>query len=261
MMKLSNTKKNNPLALILLTLCYSLLSCNQPNKNNADTEAEQDKSQCECALPSDSATTTQKPVEKTKTSSRVTHLPYYNTSSFTPRWLNPTDPSLSEFHSIPDFTLTDQDGNQISEKTVEDKIYIVSFFFTTCPGICTQMTQQITQVQTAYTDDPDILLLSHSVTPDTDTIEVLKKYADKHNIQSNKWHLLTGDRSTIYSLGRKSYFIEEDLGENKTDDEFLHTENIVLIDRNRKLRGIYNGLNKTSINQLITDIATLKTEQ
>ncbi len=195
-----------------------------------------------------------------KTDSRVAALPYYNEASFTPRWLSANDPVLDTFHQISDFELTDQDGKRINLKTFEDKIYVTDFFFTTCPGICPKMTKNMSVIQQAFLEDDEVLLLSHSVTPSIDSVEVLKNYAEAMEVVSGKWHLVTGNRKDIYDLGRRSYFIEEDLGLEKTDDEFLHTENFVLIDKNRHIRGIYNGLNKTSINQLITDIKTLKKE-
>lgn len=102
--------------------------------------------------------------------------------------------------------------------------------------------------------------MSHSVTPDIDSITTLKKYAEANGVISNKWHLVTGNRSEIYDLGRNYYFVEEDLGKRKSVEDFLHTENFVLVDNNRHIRGIYNGLNKSSINQLIADIKSLKKE-
>ena len=115
-------------------------------------------------------------------------------------------------------------------------------------------------LQNEFLKDENVLLLSHSVTPEKDSVSVLKAFADKKGILSHKWHLVTGTQQEIYKLGRKDYFVEEDLGIEKEADEFLHTENFVLLDRNRHIRGIYNGLNKTSIKQLIVDIQTLKKE-
>jgi protein SCO1/2 len=122
------------------------------------------------------------------------------------------------------------------------------------------MTANMDILQQEFKNDAEILLLSHSVTPEMDSIPVLKAYAENKGINSEKWHLVTGERSQIYDLGRNHYFVEEDLGEAKTDDDFLHTENFVLIDKNRQIRGIYNGLNKTAVQQLIADIKTLKLE-
>ena len=115
-------------------------------------------------------------------------------------------------------------------------------------------------LQVEFLKNNDILLLSHSVTPERDSVSVLKDYAEERGILSHKWHLVTGSQQEIYKLGRNDYFIEEDLGLEKEIDEFLHTENFVLIDKNKHIRGIYNGLNKTSINHLIADIKILQKE-
>ncbi|MCL7764667.1 SCO family protein [Polaribacter sp. Z014] len=192
--------------------------------------------------------------------SRVDALPYYNEASFTPKWIDANSDELKSFHKIPDFSLTDQDGENITQKTFENKIYVADFFFTTCPGICPMMTKNMTLVQDAFKDDTSVLMLSHSVTPSIDSVAQLKKYAIDKNIGEN-WHLVTGDKKEIYDLGRKSYFVEEDLGEPKGIDDFLHTENFILIDKQKHIRGIYNGLNKNSVKQLIADIKTLQLEQ
>lgn len=193
--------------------------------------------------------------------SRVEHLPYYNEESFTPNWLEPGSREEKEFHAIPDFQLVNQLGDTISQKTFEDKIYITDFFFTSCPGICPQMTDNMYKLQEEFKDDKDILLLSHSVMPTTDSVPVLKEYAETHGIINKKWHLATGDKNEIYALGREQYFVENDLGEPKSIDDFLHTENFLLIDKNKHIRGIYNGLNRASIAQLITDVESLKAEK
>ena len=186
--------------------------------------------------------------------SRVEYLPYYNEESFTANWLIPGTKEELEFHKIPDFSLTNQLGENISHKTFENKIYITDFFFTTCPGICPQMTGNMFKIQEEFKNDNEILLLSHSVMPKTDSISALKKYAKYNGVIDDKWHLVTGDKNEIYSLGRDSYFVENDLGEEKSIDDFLHTENFLLIDKEKHIRGIYNGLNRASIAQLIIDI-------
>lgn len=195
-----------------------------------------------------------------ETNSRVETLPYYDSADFTPRWLDSNSEKLQAFHKIPEFSLTNQDGTLVTEKTFENKIYVTDFFFTYCTGICPKMTDNMGLLQEEFKNDTSVLLLSHSVTPDHDTPQVLQEYADAKEIIPGKWHLVTGDRQEIYDLGRTAYFVEEDLGLEKAADDFLHTENFVLIDQNRHIRGIYNGLNKTAIAQLITDIETLKQE-
>ncbi len=188
----------------------------------------------------------------------VYSLPYFNEASFTPHWISSDSDSLTDFHKIPSFSLTNQEGEEVNEYTFEDKIFVADFFFATCPGICKKMVSNMTILQDEFIDDDEVLLLSHSVTPEADSVAVLKQYAEIRNIESEKWHLVTGDREQIYRLGRLSYFVEEDLGEKKRNDDFLHTENFILVDKNRHIRGIYSGLNKASIAQLVEDIRSLK---
>ncbi|ALJ04689.1 electron transporter [Pseudalgibacter alginicilyticus] len=197
---------------------------------------------------------------KTTETSRVDFLPYYNESSFTPHWLTPGSKEEKNFHKIPDFKFINQLADSISQDTFNNKIYITDFFFTTCPGICPQMTNNMFKLQEEFKNDPEILFLSHSVTPSTDSVSVLREYANTHGVIDNKWHLATGDKDAIYNLGRNYYFVENDLGEPKEMDDFLHSENFLLIDKNKHIRGIYNGLNRASMAQLITDTKALKAE-
>ncbi len=192
--------------------------------------------------------------------SRVNYLPYYNDATFTPNWITPNTLEEKEFHKIPEFSLTNQLGNTVTNKTFTNKIFIADFFFTSCPGICPKMTDNMFKIQEEFKNDSEILLLSHSVTPSIDSVSVLKTYADNHNVENNKWHLVTGSKEQIYDLGRNHYFVENDLGVTKSIDDFLHTENFLLIDKNKHIRGIYNGLNRASVAQLITDIKALKKE-
>lgn len=192
--------------------------------------------------------------------SRVDRLPFYNEATFKAHWIVAEDDALNNFHRISPFKLLNQNGEEITEKTFEGKIYVTDFFFTSCPGICPKMTSNMMAIQTEFLNNDDVLILSHSVTPKKDSVPVLNSYAESNGIISGKWHLATGAQKEIYKLGRKDYFVEEDLGLEKDEDEFLHTENFVLIDKNGHIRGIYNGLNKTAVNQLIIDIHTLRNE-
>lgn len=194
-------------------------------------------------------------------SSRVDNLPYYSEATFTPHWYETHSDSLANFHRVSSFSLINQDGDTVDQHTFKDKIYITDFFFTACPGICPKMTTNMGLLQDEFFDDDEILLLSHSVTPEYDSVAVLNDYANAKGVLSSKWHLVTGDREEIYKLGREDYFAEEDLGLEKDPDDFLHTENFVLVDKRGYLRGIYNGLNKTSINQLIADVRALQKEK
>ena len=195
-----------------------------------------------------------------KETSRVEHLPYYNDESFTPHWITPNTEEEKQFHKIPDFKLVDQLGDTLTQKSFENQIYITDFFFTTCPGICLKMTNNMTKVQEAFLDNDEVAILSHSVTPSIDSVSVLKTYAEKNGVIDSKWHLVTGDKNEIYNLGRNEYFVENDLGIPKNINDFLHTENFLLIDKNKHIRGIYNGLNRASIAQLITDTEALLNE-
>lgn len=192
--------------------------------------------------------------------SRVDELPYYKEASFTPKWINKKSEQLNTFHKIPNFSFTNQNGEEVTQKTFENKIYVTDFFFTTCPGICPMMTKNMAMVQEAFKNNDSVLMLSHSVTPSKDSVPQLKQYAIDKKIGRN-WHLVTGDKKEIYDLGRNSYFVEEDLGVSKGIDDFLHTENFILIDKNKYIRGIYNGLNKNSVKQLIADIKTLSLDK
>ena len=199
--------------------------------------------------------------EKKQSESRVARLPFYKEATFKPIWIPEKDKSLDTFHQISSFNFLNQDGKTITHQTFKDKIYVTDFFFTSCSGICPKMTSNMKIVQDEFLNDDEVLLISHSVTPDKDSVSVLREYALNNGVVSSKWHLVTGLQNEIYKLGRKDYFVEEDLGTDKDENDFLHTENFVLIDKNRHIRGIYNGLNKTSVNQLIKDIHTLKTEK
>ena len=192
--------------------------------------------------------------------SRVENLPYYNEESFTPHWLDSGSNEEKEFHKIPDFNLINQLGDTITQQTFEDKIYITDFFFTSCPGICPQMTNSMLKLQELFKNDDAILFLSHSVTPTIDTVEELDIYAKRFGVIANKWHLVTGDKTEIYNLGRNEYFVENDLGIPKDINDFLHSENFLLIDKNKHIRGIYNGLNRASMEQLDVDIKSLEKE-
>ncbi|WP_282132454.1 SCO family protein [Cellulophaga baltica] len=192
--------------------------------------------------------------------SRVESLPFYKEASFTPHWITPNTPEEKAFHKIPDFKLVNQLGDTLTQQNFDNKIYITDFFFTSCPGICPQMTNSMVALQEKFKNDPNILFLSHSVTPTIDTVEELAKYAKRFGVISNKWHLVTGDKTEIYNLGRNEYFVENDLGIPKDINDFLHSENFLLIDKNKHIRGIYNGLNRASMAQLVVDVEALEKE-
>ena len=188
-------------------------------------------------------------------------LPFYNTPDFTPQFYTSTEDANKEItHRIGSFIMTDHYGNKISDADIEDKIHVANFIFTSCGSICPVMTKHMKLVQEAFKNKDELLMLSYSVTPWIDSVARLKAYADNNDITSKNWHLLTGSKSEIYTLARQSYFAEEDLGFSKDSTDFLHTEHILLVDKSKRIRGIYNGTLQLEIEQLIKDIKVLTKE-
>lgn len=187
-------------------------------------------------------------------------LPYYNTANFDPQFLIPNDADKKIHHVIANFSMIDQYNRSITQKDIEDKIHIANFFFTSCGSICPKMTTNLLAVQDLLKKEKDIVLLSYSVMPWEDSVPVLQSFAKEYKITAPNWHLLTGKKEEIYELARKSYFAEENIGFAKNTNEFLHTEHILLVDKNKKIRGIYNATLELEIQQLIKDIYVLKEE-
>ncbi len=197
---------------------------------------------------------------QTKEQTQKETLPYYNTADFTPNWYTEKQLDTLKLHKIADFSLIDQDGKKVSSETVKGKIYVANFFFTICPSICPTMTQNLLAVYNTFKNDADILMVSHSVMPATDTVAQLKKYASRWKIDSQRWHLLTGEKDKIYALARQSYFAEKEIGLQKEKNEFLHTENAFLIDKNGYIRGVYNATLPLDVENLVKDIKVLQAE-
>ena len=186
-------------------------------------------------------------------------LPYYNEPDFTPIFITDKSEVASKIkHTISDFSFLDQDSTLISQKAIEGKIHIANFIFTTCGSICPKMTTNLKIINDSIKNNSNIVLLSYSVTPWIDTPTVLKKYKVINEITNPNWHFLTGSKNDIYKLARKSYFAEEDIGFNKYNNEFLHTEHFILVDKNKRIRGIYNGTLALEMQQMLDDIKTLK---
>lgn len=164
------------------------------------------------------------------------------------------------YHTIADFSFVNQFGDTITQKNTEGKYYVANFFFATCQSICPRMNSQMERVQNAYLADPEILFLSHTVNPLHDTVEVLAQYGSKYGAVKNKWHLLTGDKKAIYDLGKKSYLINA-VEDDGTEEGFIHSEYLLLIDKQKRMRGLYDGTDSIQVNKLIEDIKLLKTEK
>ncbi|MEM8969995.1 MAG: SCO family protein [Bacteroidota bacterium] len=193
---------------------------------------------------------------------QTNRLPYYNTPDFTPLFLTAEREGQDQItHQIAPFSFTNQAGKTVTEQAIESKIHVANFIFTTCGVVCPVMTNHMQQVSQTFEQDDDVVLLSYSVTPWIDDVVRLQEYAQQKNITDPNWHLLTGKKGEIYQLARQSYFAEEDLGYTKDSTEFLHTEHFILVDQNRRIRGIYNGTLALDIQQLITDIHSLKAEK
>ena len=165
-----------------------------------------------------------------------------------------------KYHAIADFKLVNQNGDTITQDTYKNKIYVADFFFTTCTTICPIMTGNMIDIQKAIKNDENVMLLSHTVTPEIDSVAQLKKYALEKGVLDSKWNLVTGDKKQIYDLARKSYLAVKTAGDGGPFD-MIHTENFMLIDKKRQIRGFYDGTNKEEIQRLLKDIKQLKKER
>lgn len=203
--------------------------------------------------------TNKKATEVTKVENES--LPFFNKPDWTPEWILSSDHNYKNIHTIPAFSFTNQEGETITQNNMKGKIYVTNFFFSRCRGICPKMANNMQLLQEAYIDDSEIALLSYSVTPEADSVSVLKKYALHNKVDNKKWNLLTGDPSKIYSLAKREYFAGDSIGYFQTGNEFLHTENFILIDKQSRIRGVYNGTLALEIERIKNDISTLKLEE
>lgn len=186
-------------------------------------------------------------------------LPIYNPADVNPELVDSTMQYKSKYHTIADFAFVNQNGDTVTQKDYEGKIYVADFFFTTCGSICPKMTANLADVQKAILNNPKVKLLSHTVFPETDSVPVLKAYAIKNGIIDSKWNLVTGDKKEIYTMARKSYLAVK-LGRPDQLYDMVHTENFILVDQKRRVRGFYDGTKKEDIQKLIEDINFLSTE-
>lgn len=183
-------------------------------------------------------------------------LPIYNPADVNPELVDSTVQYKSKYHTIADFSFTNQNGKIITQKDYEGKIYVADFFFTTCKSICPKMTTNLVDVQKAFLNNPKVKLLSFSVMPDIDSVSVLKEYAEINGVNDSKWNLVTGDKKAIYAMARKS-FLAVKQGKPEELYDMVHTENFVLVDSKKRVRGFYDGTKKDDIQKLIEDIKWL----
>ena len=186
----------------------------------------------------------------------VERLPIYQPASVNSELVDTTIVHKINYHKISDFSLTNQNGETVTQSKYDNKIYVADFFFTTCQSICPIMTKNMKEIQDKLIKDSEVLLLSHTVFPEIDSVEVLKKYAVENQVIDSKWDLVTGDKKEIYDLARKSYLAAKD--NSFGEYEMIHTENFVLIDKKKQIRGFYDGTNKEEIDRLYKDIKILK---
>jgi len=163
------------------------------------------------------------------------------------------------YHQIPTFRFLNQDSVFVSEKDVEGKVYVADFFFTTCPTICPKMKTQMLRIYERYKDRDEVRIISHSIDPDFDTPNVLKDYAARLQVKAPKWNLLTGDKAAIYTLGQKSYMVSAQEDPNEAGG-FVHSGAFILVDKNRHVRGIYDGTVEAEVNHLLEDMEILLKE-
>lgn len=195
-------------------------------------------------------------------------LPIFNPSDVNPELVDSTIQYVAIDHEIADFAFTNQNGKVVTQKDYDGKIYVADFFFTTCPTICPKMTSNMVWLQNKIKNNPKVMLLSHSVTPDIDSVPVLKKYALKKGVIDSKWNLVTGDKKDIYYIARKSYLAVK-TGKPSEMYDMVHTENFVLVDSKRRVRGFYDGTNLDgptepgikNVTQLLKDIEILCEEE
>ncbi|NMH25706.1 SCO family protein [Flavobacterium solisilvae] len=180
-------------------------------------------------------------------------LPIFNPSDVNSELVDSTVQHVGKYHTIADFSFTNQNGKTITQKDYEGKIYVADFFFTTCQTICPIMTTNMTEVQKAFSKNPKVMILSHTVTPEIDSVPVLKQYALKQNVDDSKWNMVTGDKKDIYYIARKSYLAVK-TGKPEEMYDMVHTENFVLVDTKRRVRGFYDGTKKEDVQRLIEDI-------
>lgn len=187
-------------------------------------------------------------------------LPIFNPSDVNPELVDSTVQHVSKYHTVADFKFTNQNGETVTQKNYEGKIYVADFFFTTCPTICPIMQDNMVVLQQEFKNNPKVMFLSHTVMPHIDSVPVLKKYALEKGVIDSKWNLVTGDKKDIFYIARKSYLAVKTENEGELYD-MVHTENFILVDEQKRVRGFYDGTNKEEIKRLSEDIRFLLDEK
>jgi len=187
-----------------------------------------------------------------------TSLPYYGDRTLTPHFVADNSPALDTLHRVGDFSFVDQRGRSVTRRTVNDKIVVASFFYASCRQLCPTLRSQLQRVQATFRDDDAVLILSHTIAPESDSVEVLERYARQNHLDDQRWLLLTGARSDVERMARDDYFVELTDSGGKTNGKLLHTETFVLVDQRGLIRGVYDGSLAYDVSRLIEDIQTLR---
>ncbi|MDA0780490.1 MAG: SCO family protein [Bacteroidetes bacterium] len=187
-------------------------------------------------------------------------LPVFQPAMVTPELVDESIQFVKKYHTIAPFSMTNQNGETITEKEYDNTIYVADFFFTTCPSICPIMTKNMHTLQEKLIDLPEVKLLSFSVTPQIDSVAQLKRYALKNKVDETRWNLVTGKKKEIYELARKSYLVVKDDGDGGPYD-MIHTENFVLVDKQKRIRGFYDGTQLEAMDDILRDIELLVSEK
>lgn len=165
----------------------------------------------------------------------------------------------TNYHTVKDFSFTSQYNETVNQQTISGKIYVCDFFFTTCQSICPVMSTQLERVYKEFYNNKDVMILSHTVNPEADSVEVLLRYANKHKVNNRRWLFLTGDKKQLYDLARQGYLLNAEEG-NGGPEDFIHTQNFALVDKEKHLRGFYDGTDSLEVTRLIQDMHLLLQE-
>lgn len=188
-------------------------------------------------------------------------LPILGRKEVVQKEVNGEDVSDTVYHTIDDFAFVDQDSTIITPVTFKDKVYVADFFFTSCPTICPVMKSEMLRVYEKFIDNDDVLLLSHTIDPEYDTVALLKDYAERLGVENNKkWHFVTGEKEDIYDIGQNSYMVTA-MEDGSEPGGFLHSGAFILVDKKSRVRGIYDGTKEEEVNKLIKDIPLLLEEK
>lgn len=186
-------------------------------------------------------------------------LPYLGRHNYVEKTVNDQTVVDTLYHKVADFSFIDQDSSVVTPSTFEGQVYVTDFFFTSCPTICPVMKTQMLRVYEAFQDNDEVAFLSHTIDPEYDTVALLHEYAERLGVSSDKWHFVTGEKDAIYEMGLKSYMVTA-LEDDEEPGGFIHSGAFILVDKDKHIRGMYDGTEKEKVDLLIRDIEKLLQE-